>query len=164
MIKQSLTFKRGGLRAVKQRIQNAPTAVIKEHRAIMRRVGEQAKAELRVQPGRPKYPIQWQSERQRRAFFASKGFGRGIPTRRTGALGKGWSFEYGLNTRGQFRFGTGVILRLVNKLPYAKYVQGNQQQKMHKNTRWRTARSVAIKYNRIARETLIALWKRQGRT
>lgn len=30
------------------------------------------------------YPIQWDSEKQRRAFFATNGFGHGIPYNRTG--------------------------------------------------------------------------------
>lgn len=33
-----------------------------------------------------KYPIDWQTERQRKAFFATNGFGHGIPYRRTGKL------------------------------------------------------------------------------
>jgi hypothetical protein len=31
------------------------------------------------------YPIRWDSEKQRRAFFATDGFGHGIPYQRTGA-------------------------------------------------------------------------------
>jgi hypothetical protein len=43
------------------------------------------------EPGRPPvYPIQWDTVRQRKAFFASDGFGRGIPTRRTGDYLKAW--------------------------------------------------------------------------
>lgn len=36
------------------------------------------------------YPIQWDSEKQRRAFFATDGFGKGIPYVRTGDYIKGW--------------------------------------------------------------------------
>lgn len=39
------------------------------------------------QEGKPvRYPIDWDSERQRRAFFATNGFGKGIPYRRTHAM------------------------------------------------------------------------------
>lgn len=38
----------------------------------------------------PTYPIHWDSTRQRKAFFATDGFGRGIPTRRTGAYQRAW--------------------------------------------------------------------------
>ena len=30
------------------------------------------------------YPVKWDSEKQRRAFFATNGFGKGIPYKRTG--------------------------------------------------------------------------------
>ena len=36
------------------------------------------------------YPVQWDSEKQRRAFFATDGFGAGIPYRRTDAYVNGW--------------------------------------------------------------------------
>lgn len=36
------------------------------------------------------YPVQWDSTKQRKAFFATNGFGRGIPTKRTGASVNAW--------------------------------------------------------------------------
>ena len=39
------------------------------------------------------YPLQWDSEKQRRAFFASDGFGGGIPYHRIGAYEKSWTVE-----------------------------------------------------------------------
>jgi hypothetical protein len=42
-------------------------------------------------PGKkPRNPIPWDSIRQRRAFFASNGFGGGIPHRRTGDYQRGF--------------------------------------------------------------------------
>lgn len=44
------------------------------------------------EPGKPiTYPVQWDSEKQRRAFFATNGFGAGIPYKRTGAYVAGWT-------------------------------------------------------------------------
>lgn len=40
---------------------------------------------------KPDHPIQWESEKQKRAFFATDGFGGGIPTRRTGRNIRGWN-------------------------------------------------------------------------
>ena len=46
---------------------------------------------LMQQPGlEPTYPINWDSERQRRAFFATNGFGGGIPYKRKGRYEAGW--------------------------------------------------------------------------
>jgi hypothetical protein len=43
------------------------------------------------QEGKPiTYPVQWDSERQRRAFFATNGFGKGIPYQRTGRYIASW--------------------------------------------------------------------------
>jgi hypothetical protein len=36
------------------------------------------------------YPVNWDSEKQRRAFFATNGFGAGIPYQRTGTLEGEW--------------------------------------------------------------------------
>ena len=44
------------------------------------------------QPGSPiSYPVHWDSDKQRVAFFASGGFGRGIPTVRSGETNGAWT-------------------------------------------------------------------------
>jgi len=40
-----------------------------------------------------KYPVKWDSEKQRRAFFATKGFGKGIPYKRDGGYEEAWKNE-----------------------------------------------------------------------
>lgn len=53
---------------------------------IARRIVDRMK-----KPGLPiEYPVSWDSERQRRAFFATDGFGRGIPTGRSGLYEDAW--------------------------------------------------------------------------
>ncbi len=43
------------------------------------------------QPGKPSTrPVQWDSPKQRAAFFASGGFGQGIPYRRSGGTEQAW--------------------------------------------------------------------------
>jgi hypothetical protein len=96
----------------------------------VRQAMEGAQGELQVPAPKPKYPIKWDSERQRRAFFATGGFGRGIPTKRTG--------EY----IGGFRVVKKELrsYSLVNRVPYTKYVGGNaygkRQSRIHEN-RWK---------------------------
>lgn len=78
------------------------------------------------------YPIAWQTEKRRRAYFATDGFGRGIPTRRTGEHTKAWMFTYQGSTDG-----TGV-LTLLNRKKASRYIFGGLrpgntfQQRMHK--------------------------------
>ena len=61
-----------------------------------------------------KHPIQWDSAKQRRAFFASDGFGGGIPHVRTGAYQAGWHV---------FVDGLQVILRNMSKA--TKFIGGD---------------------------------------
>lgn len=79
-------------------------------------------------------PYKWESAKQRRAYFATNGFGDGIPYQRSGALKRSWMFEKpGWNVwRG----------KIVNKLAYAKYVMGDEQQRGHKADKWRKAQKV----------------------
>lgn len=86
-------------------------------------------AKILRSPGSPsRYPVQWDSEVQRRAFFASGGFGGGIPYQRTNRLPSGWTIE---------ALPTGW--RLMNPNPAAVYVYGNyegaRQSRIHQG-RW----------------------------
>ena len=75
----------------------------------------------------------WRSEKQRRAFFATKGFGRGIPSRRTGDLSRGWQASVDPYRK-----------TLFNRLPYAKYVMGDSQQRGHTTDGWRKLAKVVM--------------------
>lgn len=65
-----------------------------------------------ARPAYPNEPFFWSSEKQRRAYFASDGFGHGIPYSRTGLLGAGWDL-----------LGYGRNQIIVNYVPYAKWVK-----------------------------------------
>lgn len=77
-----------------------------------------------ITPGPVVYPIRWKSERQRRAFFATQGFGRGVPTKRMqepgGVLG-------GYDVTLQASVDSGQI-DLTNDYPGAIYIVGEFQQ------------------------------------
>lgn len=86
-------------------------------------------------PGKPvRYPVQWDSERQRRAFFATDGFGRGIPTVRTGAYNAGYQIKR-----------TDKGYQIANSTNYGKYVGGSAygtgQSNIHRG-RWQLMRDV----------------------
>lgn len=96
---------------------------------------------------RKTYPLVWQSERQRRAFFATNGFGGGIPYSPTGNLLEGWDITV-IDTD------DGGILALTNDVPYARFVQGPDAQKMHLESHPQAA-DVKRQYEREAEEVLI---------
>lgn len=86
--------------------------------------------------GKPiKYPVRWDSEKQRRAFFATNGFGKGIPHKRTHSYRKGWKVK---------KFSNGVALQ--NKHP-AGAIGGDPktgwQSRIHRG-RWKYLPSVVL--------------------
>lgn len=124
---------------------------------LSKEVQEQAKAKIRneiipkfintVAPINPPqsagFGIQWKSRKQQQAYFASKGFGRGIPTQRTGGLRYGWHYEtrssetsisvkiYNTAQSQEWRGGINVGL-IFNE----QFVTGIYQQPFHKFTGW----------------------------
>jgi len=107
-----------------EKIRNTKRDVARDFDVRRRPVDQKALTWLRFTPAKPHYPIIWQSERQRRAFWATNGFGKGIPTQRSGKLQASWFVN-------QTVTGSGGELRFDNFAPYATYVQGDQQQDMH---------------------------------
>jgi hypothetical protein len=105
--------------------------------------------------GRPvTYPIQWDSEKQRRAFFATDGFGRGIPTKRTGQAVGAWK---------AIRTQDGA--ETSNPLAHIMHISGRQQSRIHKG-RWKlfhvTVESVLKKLPETLRVRVIASIQEQG--
>lgn len=127
---------------------------------------------LQKQPGSPNYPIRWTPaanqnrppntrwgyySRQKAAFFATDGFGRGIPTRRTGAVSQAWSITVNYEQINRVQaFAANLLqflarLRVVqppepppaavlidvhNPVSYERYVTGYDQQGFHQDTGW----------------------------
>lgn len=78
----------------------------------------------RVQHGEGN-PYHWSSDKQRRAFFATDGFGGGIPYTRKQTLRNGWK-----------TLGSGINQMVVNEVPYAQYVKDFKQQIGHMYDGW----------------------------
>jgi hypothetical protein len=77
-------------------------------------------------------PYKWNSDKQRRAYFATNGFGRGIPSVRSFDLRFGWQVVAWDGTR----------TRITNKVPYADFVQGDLMQVGHKADGWRNVAAI----------------------
>ena len=88
------------------------------------------------------YPVKWDSDKQRKAYFASNGFGRGIPYHRDGGYEQGWRVDSITNG-----------YRTYNALPSARYVSGlplggsspanGGQSRIHK-IRWQSLQLAAL--------------------
>ena len=68
----------------------APSIMKTVHTRNTRRFISRVLAQLKVTPPPRRGNVPWQTPKQQRAFFASNGFGGGVPHRRTGAMIKGW--------------------------------------------------------------------------
>jgi hypothetical protein len=87
-------------------------------------------ADLRKEAPPVRYKIRWKSEKQRRAFFATDGFGKGIPTKRSGVMLNAW--------RVLVEYSSDQISSIVaeNPVPYRQFVTGEFQQPFHAYTGW----------------------------
>lgn len=132
-------------------ILNLPQAMANAMQGQQGKLANRVLQRLTTIPGPPVYPIRWKSERQRRAFFASKGFGKGIPTRRTYAIVKGWHVVY-LPTQ------TGGAVSLINEVPGMQYVQGDNVQPFHLDTGWVQRGDVVDDFIRETSEQVTATW------
>jgi hypothetical protein len=95
---------------------------------------------LRYEPPRvihnAENPYLWQSERQRKAFFATNGFGGGIPHVRTHETAGGWNItEQDSNW---------TMVKIVNAAKGAPFVFGDEQQRGHAADGWRKAGQIIL--------------------
>lgn len=71
-----------------------------------------------IYPPESDEPFEWSSERQRRAYYATDGFGKGIPYRRTHELMYSGSFQVDKKY-------SSLYITYENTAPYSQYVIGN---------------------------------------
>jgi len=120
----------GLIKAYEQLLTRAPDIVNTMVNATVNRVGDRLLARFRQEPGGVVYPIQWKSAKQRKAFFASNGFGHGIPYQRTHELVKAWKLVV------VYQPNRLTEIALENDDPARKFVTGPDQQPYHKITGW----------------------------
>ena len=109
----------------------------------------------RVQHG-PGNPYQWQSEKQRRAYFATNGFGGGIPYKRTGKS-KGWTIKLQKD---------GYQSQITSGAPYEQYLRGDNQQRGHAADGWRKIEAIittSLRGMTQAANQAIARWLKERR-
>ena len=124
--------------------------------------------ELRFQPPRRSwpgdYPIEWTSEKQRKAYFATNGFGGGIPYERKGRASKSWIVE-DIRSPGKFE------IKVSSSWKDAEYVYGTlnmrslreaklPQQRYHQITGWVAAAETVRKWFDVSDEEFRAAFDR----
>lgn len=152
MISATIRIDRKTLDDIQTAIKDAPANLKPAFEKNSQRIRAQIETEMRKPAGPPQYPIRWASVKQRKAFFASNGFGKGIPTKRSGAYQAGWKVVY----RGLGR-NDGAVIELENPVPYARYVGGGDAQPFHVD-RWPQAVDAVVKYEEALYTTLENSW------
>lgn len=109
------------LNDIQATLQTSPRLMATAYKRSTSRLAQRWKAALAVEPPPASqfYPIRWKTERQRRAFFATNGFGGGIPSTRTHELAKGWIVKIDTADKG------GSIV-VENRNDAAGYVYGDE--------------------------------------
>jgi hypothetical protein len=112
--------------------------------------------ELSTEPGKPRYPIRWKSQRQRRFVMALlRRIGQADTGYvRTHRLSRGWTIVLDDITAS-----TGVF-RVVNKAPETRYVQGDDAQPYHLDSGWPQAAPIIRKYEDALQSEVISAWYR----
>ncbi len=109
---------------------------------------------LGQEPGPVLHPFEFSTDKSRKAYFATNGFGAGIPYSRTGNLVQSWTVNVVATV-------TRMAVSILNKSKYAKYVYGLQATPGHINTGWQRDLPTALE---LLQERLIeqvsAAWAR----
>lgn len=129
-------------------MQNHDKIVAEIGTEVHRQYAGEALSHLQVEPGTPKYPLKWASEKQRRFVMAKLTRENNLPYRRSHDLSQAWEVIIKIE---------GGVLRFIieNPAPQAKFVYGSLakdvsaaarfQQPFHRQTGWQQA-SVTARY------------------
>lgn len=140
------------LDAIADTAKQSPKLMHTAMRRNMRRLATRLLKPLKKEPPVWRGKRRWKSEKQRRAYFATNGFGAGIPYVRTHGLVRAWRVEFKNNTPA-----SGVIT-LVNDTHAAQFVQGDFAQPMHLDSGWPQAAPVVAKGREDVNEVAIQTW------
>jgi hypothetical protein len=151
-IRVTVTIDNDILDAVAETAEKAPKLMQTAMRRNVRRVANRLLRSLRKRPPKWRGKRRWKSERQRRAFFATDGFGGGIPYRPTGKLEAGWDVEYTNRDpySGEFT--------VVNPVAYAQFVQVDFAQPMHLDSGWPQLAPLVAQVREDIQEVAIQTW------
>lgn len=151
MIAMQVTVDTDILKAIADGARQSPGKMRTAYRRNVGRLKGRILARLKVIPPPPKYPLRWKSERQRRAYFATDGFGAGIPYQRTNRMVNSYDVRM-VDTA------EGAIISVTNTDPKAQFVVGDWAQPFHLDTGWVQMGSVISDARKEAEEILIQTW------
>lgn len=140
-------------------------------KGVLSEIRDELYDELADEPPRRNYPqdydnskLDWTSERQRKAYWATDGFGAGIPFKRSGKMSRSWKIT------GKAR-GANFDIEVKNSSKGARYTVGTlspdlrraeqSQQGFHKRTGWELASPKVQYWLGVARSLFADQWQRR---
>jgi len=130
MFRSAWQFDTEALDLADQRVRSSPKLMERALKRQQTRLKSRVLKIVRVEPPPPKPGItRLMTPRQRRAFWATNGFGHGIPYVRTHRLVNSWEAQFEFTEDG----GAFVV---ENTSPAARFVIGADQQAFHAATGW----------------------------
>jgi hypothetical protein len=153
------------MHAISITVNDAPLTAIVENTATAARrmavafkrdlapVGERMRAVLIDEPPVWKGKRRWKSDAQRKAVMAKLRKAGNLPYQRTHRLVKSWRIVLTADE-------TGGVFGATNATPYARYVQGLDQQPMHLDSGWARIDTTAEAYRQPALDATAGAWHR----
>jgi len=134
------------LAKLKVKLDAYPSFVIEEGLNSVNTFLNSEQFKLSMYPPESDAPFVWSSEKQRRAYFATDGFGKGIPYVRSYELANSGEFV----VEKKFK---SLYIAYANAAPYFKWVQGQFSQIIGHITRgWKPVNTFVVDNGAIVRE------------
>ncbi|HML22098.1 MAG TPA: hypothetical protein PKD09_10630 [Aggregatilinea sp.] len=169
MFEAALAYDKDAIAAMAWALEAAPITTLEQAEdQIVPWFEDQLDSTLRLAPENVFHPIDWTLSkhpedaakpwntprgysRQKAAYFATRGFGRGIPTQRTNTMIRAWKVYVRIR-----RYEMEIGAR--NETPYTRYVQGRDRQDFHRNTGWAFAPDVLQELSPQATDLLLLVF------
>lgn len=152
MIRVAVTADLDILDALADAATKAPGLTKTAYRRNVGRLKGRILQRLQARPGSPRYPLDWQSDKQRRYVMAKLRRENNLPYKRTDKLINSYDVELVEDTSG------GAILQVTNSDPKARFVVGDDAQRMHLQTGWVQIADVVSDARVEAEDLLIETW------
>lgn len=152
-IRQEITVDADILLEIERTGRAAPRAMRREFDRAQSKIATPILQKLKKKPGPPQYPLEWESERQRRFVMAKLRRENNLPYRRrpNGIVSK-WRVVF--KPRGD----VAGILIVENPDPAAQYLQGDKAQRFHIRTGWVQAAPLVAEAREKSEALLIETW------
>lgn len=146
------------LKIVREHVVNAPREFERTYSNTVEALGEETIRKLSEEPGKPRYPIRWTSERQRKFVMAKLRRENNIPYKRTHAYSSAWMYQRRRTPSGGLFYVQNTALTDTGE-PLEQYIQGDRQQGFHADTGWIRADTIIKEAAQEAELLLITAWE-----